>query len=579
MATPLSGVQDRWTRRPWLLPLAIALLAIGASASGILNQYTQDDIPIIFKHPAMHSLRGIGRFFVESYWPPPFIPALYRPFASVSFALQWAAGSGAPAVFRAVSYILYALTSVAVFSLARLGLPLLVAAAVGALFAVHPVHVEAVAVAINQSELWAALLLCVAVTLYVRARRPGRPVGPATELRIAGLYLTACLFKENALMLPGMLVAAEALLVRSGEPVAARIAQGRRLLLLLVLVAVAFTWVRGLVLEGDLIGTYTAEGLAGQTMGGRALTMLAVVPQWFRLLLWPAHLQADYSPSEIVAQTRWGAAQTLGLALLAGTVLLAIAARRRAPAVTFGIAWCAIALFPVHNVLVPTGVVLAERLLFLPSVGVMIALGGLGALLLERAGPRTRLGLATVTGILLVLGTGRSAARHGVWSDQFNLWFTTAHQDAPRSFKAHEALADAYFNVDVEGMAEAEYRLAIRYSPPNLARTRLEYADRLRSRGFCYPAAQQYRIAIAIRPELPNARAGLVACLLYLGQYREAVAHARLGIAWERERAAFQAALVVADSALRLQPPPGTVRISMSSKSPLGPYMEVGTHR
>src|SRR5258706_1695216 len=101
----------------------------------------------------------------------------------------------------------------------------------------------------------------------------------------------------------------------------------------------------------------------------------------------------------------------------------------------------------------------------------------------------------------------------------------------------------------------------------------------MRSRGFCYPAVQQYRAAVAIRPELPNARAGLVACLLYLGQYREAVAHARLGVAWELERAAFQAALVVADSALRLQPPPGTVRITMSSKNPLAPYLAAGTHQ
>src|SRR5688572_33056300 len=97
-----------------------------------------------------------------------------------------------------------------------------------------------------------------------------------------------------------------------------------------------------------------------------------------RLLFWPADLQGDYSPAEIVAQYTWGGGATLGLLLLVGMALAAVAARRRAPAITFGIAWMAIALIPVHNVLVPTGVVLAERTLFLASVGAMLALGGVG---------------------------------------------------------------------------------------------------------------------------------------------------------------------------------------------------------
>ena len=69
--------------------------------------------------------------------------------------------------------------------------------------------------------------------------------------------------------------------------------------------------------------------------------MLGVVPEWLRLFAWPAHLQADYSPQEITGALDWGAAQTLGLFILAAAVIGALAARRSAPVVTFGIMWIA----------------------------------------------------------------------------------------------------------------------------------------------------------------------------------------------------------------------------------------------
>lgn len=565
--------------RPWVWPLLVGILALAASVGGLMNQYTQDDIPIIWKNPAIHSLGGIGELFTKAYWPPPFLQALYRPLVSVTFALEWALGGGSPMMFRIVSYLLYAAVSVGVFYVARLRLPTIVAFGAAALFAVHPLHVEAVAVAVNQSELWVGLLFCVAVYRYVRVRDRGEALSGRELLLLAGLYLVACLFKETALVLPGMLVAAEVLLVRNAQPVRVRIAQGRRPLLLLMLVALAFYWVRTQVLSGSLLGTFVVETLVGLSMGERALTMLAVVPEWFRLMLWPAHLRADYSAAELVAHTSWGPMQTLGLIILLVLLAMLIAAWRRAPVIAFGLAWCAIGIFPVHNVLVPTGIVLAERTLFLPSIGAMLVLGGLAALLLERASASTRIALASATGILLVLGAYRSTTRHPVWSDQFNLWYQTATVDAPRSFRAHEALAEAYFQIEMERMAEVEYRLAIRYAPKQLTRPSMSYAHRLRSRGFCYPAAALYRKALEVYPSFLAAQAGLIACALDLGRYREAALNARLAISMDWERPAFQIALAVADSALRVGAPPGTVRLRIPDKYVMSEVLTVGPRK
>jgi hypothetical protein len=555
--------------------LAIAILAIGASISGLLNQYAQDDIAIVLKNPRLHDLGGIARVFSEPYWPPPFIPALYRPFSSISLALQWALGGGSPVALRVVSYLLYAVTCLALFRLTRLSLPLAAAFVAGALFAVHPVHVESVALGVNQSEVWVGLLSCVAVSLYVRARSRG-PVDTRTVLLLAALYLTACLFKENALVMPGLLVAAEFLLVPNAEAPKARVAQLRLPVLVLMLVAVTFYWVRTRVLSGSLLGTFVAEAFAGLSVGERALTMLAVVPHWFRLLLWPAELQADYAPAELIAHTSWGSAQILGLVLLLGALVAALAAWRRAPVVTFGIAWAAMGLFPVHNVLVPTGILLAERTLFLPSIGVAIALGGVAALLLEGATPRRKNVLAVGLAALLILGLYRSNSRHTTWSDQFTLWYKTANEDAPTSWWAHETLAETYFLAGVERMAEQEYQISMQFAPPRVTRPHTGYADKLRLRGHCYPAAALYRRVLEVRPENSATRAGLIACLLDLGAYREAMYHARMGISFDWHRPVFQRALATAESAQRVSAAPGSVRMIVAPGDTVGALLTIG---
>jgi protein O-mannosyl-transferase len=573
----LAGVGNTTTaRRAWLAAAGLVFLAVAASISGLFNQFAQDDFPIIWKNPAVHDLWHSYRFFAQPYWPKPFTPDLYRPLAVISYAVQWAIGGGSPLLFRIVSYALYAVTTLAVFRLARMLLPFAVAFAVAALFAVHPVHVEAVAMAVNQGELWVGLLSCLAVAWYLRVRRAGGPLGARTELGLAGLYLIGCLFKENALMLPGFLFAAEVLLLPAGEPLRARIARVRRLFLVLLLVAVSFFGIRTLVLSGDLLGTFVAEALAYLTVGQRALTMLAVVPHWFRLTLWPAHLQSDYSPGEIVAQTAWGSDQTLGALLLLLTILAALAAWRRHPVITFGIVWWAIALFPVHNVLVPTGIVLAERTLFLPSIGALLALGGLGALLAERAGARGRLALASAVGVLLILGTARSTTRHPVWADQFGLWYDTANRDAVKSYRAHHALAELYYLAGSEGRAEPEYRLAIAYSPPRIGQVYLDYANKLRLRGHCYPAAQLYRKLLEIHPNNMAARASLVACLMNLGQYREARSVALIGVSYDWQLSSWQALRAAADSALRASAEPGSVKLTLVNDS-VATYMNIGT--
>ena len=75
--------------------------------------------------------------------------------------------------FHLASVLLYAAVCAAFFSVAVGLLPLPAAWLAAALFAVHPLHVEVVGNVVGQSELWAALFLLLAVTVFLRARSDG----------------------------------------------------------------------------------------------------------------------------------------------------------------------------------------------------------------------------------------------------------------------------------------------------------------------------------------------------------------------------------------------------------------------
>lgn len=551
--------------RATMLTLSLVGLGLASTVTNLGNRYSQDDMAVIEKNPLVHSLAEPWSFFTQSYWPKPYPPALYRPLATTGFATQWVLGGGRSWVFRTVSITMYAGTGLALFHLAGLVLPAVAAWLVAAFFLVHPVHVEAVAVAVNQSEIMVGLLSVVTVALYLGIRRKHQ-FDPRHAAALFGLYLTATLFKETGLMVIGLIVAAELTVVKDPRPVRERLATIRPMLLVMLLGAATFFAIRTFALEGDAVGTFTAEALDGLSIGGRALTMLAVVPHWYRLLLWPAHLQGDYSPREIEAATTWTLDQTQGALLVGFAVILAVACWRRYPVVTFGLLWVAIGIFPVSNVLVPTGIALAERTLFLPSIGMMLVVGGLAAPVIERLKSRgARIGAGIAVAAILVMGATRSASRQRVWKDQFTFWYQTSI-DAPLSYRAHHALAQLLFQIGSRSWAEREYKTAIALYPKQWG-AYFELANKLRLNGLCEEAVRYYRQTLLIEPEQEAARTSMIACLFYLGKYSEARAESREGVAYASRPArvrVFQRLLRVSDSAAVAGAPAGTVRISMT---------------
>ena len=550
-------------RTVWLWIGMVIAVALLASLNGLHNQFAQDDLVLIAQNARVHSLANWRELIGAPFWPPPYSPNLYRPLTSLLLALEYALGGGSPLVFRILSYLLYVAASIGVLAVARRLLPLGIALGVALLFAAHPVHVEAVALGVGQNELLVALCAAAMLIRYLDRRRTGSGVlGKGDWGLLGALYLAAALLKENGLILPGLLLAAELLLVPG-----ARGAKARQLwpgYAVLGALGALVLLVRSALFPGHLAGSFVADALQGQGVAGRALTMLQVVPQWARLLAWPARLQADYLPQELVASSGLGGAELLGLGLLIGALATIWLARRRAPVLAFGLLWIAVALLPVSNVVVPTGILLAERTLFLPSLGFGLALGGLIAAIRPERGPASRVwrvGLAAGCVLLVLAGVLHSGRRHGVWRDDSTYAIRTA-QEAPRSWRAQKAAGYAYFQAGQADASLAGYQRALELAPKGeVWQVRNDLARRLFELDDSQLAVEQLRLSLATAPDRVETRHYLVLGLLTLGRYREAAAEADSAVAHGGGSELFGGLRALADSAQRAGAPPGSIRV------------------
>jgi protein O-mannosyl-transferase len=445
-------------------------------------------------------------------------------------------------VFHVVNIALYAAVSASVYALARRLVSPGAALIAGLLFAVDPVHVEVVANCIGQSELLAALAVIAATLVYLDHRETARG-----RWTIALLYAAGILIKEHAVVLPALLAAAEVTVVRDERPRRARLPALRSLAVAL-LVALGGCLALRYAAIGTVLGDSPDPMLAHVSWLTRCWTMLGVATQWARLLVWPARLSFSYNPPAVPIRASLDGVACLGALIIAGVVGLAVYARRRAPAVTFGIAWIAILLLPISNLLFVSGVLLTERSLFLPSVGAALAVGGALAVLGDRPALR-RVSTALAT-VLVIAGVVRSAVRQPVWHDDHRL-FSTGVIDAPLDYHAHYLWADQLFVEGKSADGEREARRSIELSggyPPALALLAASYAKA----GACSRAIPLWRDALRAMPWLLASRIGLATCLLESSQYTEAKAVASDGVAHGETDPALRRIVVAADSAARV---------------------------
>jgi len=476
----------------------VLLLALGAYGNSLGNGFAYDDVHIVERHPAVAS-GDASRAATASYWPPERPGArgnLYRPLTLVSFTVERRLWGLNPLPFHAANVAAHAAASLLVFLLlARLGVGAGGRTVGAGLFALHPVHTEAVANVVGRGELYSALFVLAACLLHLRGREWGPGARSARVLGVAGLYLLALASKEMAVTLPALLLLLEAL--RDDErSYLARLLDDLPLFLLLGATLAAFFGLRHQVL-GVFLGDEATSSFLSLGTGERLLTALSLWPEYLRLLVFPVDLSSSYHPGVVFPATSWEPRVWTGLLVVLGLALVALRTRRAEPMVAAGIGWFAVTILPVSNLLFPTGVVLAERTLYLPSVGLaFVAAGGVRA---ANALPsRRRVALGSAAAVVASLLLLRTVTRNPTWESTERVMRTLAREH-PESQIAIRARARGLVERGRTREAGELFEIALTFAPGSYSLMG-EAAEFFLEEGDSVRADSLLRRAIELRP-------------------------------------------------------------------------------
>jgi len=220
------------------------------------------------------------------------------------------------------------------------------------------------------------------------------------------------------------------------------------------------------------------------------------------LLVWPARLVSDYSFDAIPLVRSWSDPRLLlGCGVLALLIALALWSLRRSRPLLLGLAAFAVFLLPASNLLFPVGTLMAERLLYLPSFGLCLIAGHLGAGF-ARAGRPARDAVVFSAVVLLGLAGARTWTRIPAWNDNGTLALTDVKLQ-PRSAKLQAGAGIALHNAGQDLGAEADYRQALQIWP-DYAQIHYNLALLLEKRGARDEAITHLKEAGRIAPHNPQ---------------------------------------------------------------------------
>ncbi|KAJ1460132.1 hypothetical protein M885DRAFT_509871 [Pelagophyceae sp. CCMP2097] len=367
--------------------LCVVVLAVVIRSNALLNGVVWDDRAAVTLNKDVNTtLTPSGNVWRDDYWGQsmalPDSHKSWRPLSTLSFRANFAVHSYRPGGYHFVNVMLHAWACAMVLKVANLVLDDsgLVAAA---LFAVHPVHTEAVASIVGRADVLCGALTLTAVYAHLRAAAAARRSrGLAWGFAAYACAGSASLAKEIGISSFGLFFALAVIDAVCKKKSRRSLVAGAAACGLATLGAAAMFLLHTARHGETLVYSWTvlenSVALEPRFLD-RAMSYAHLHALYAAKLVWPLRLCYDYGWPCVAHVTSVGDARNAAsLGLYAGVaVVVAVAVRGRSTAALRCVALTVVPFLPASQVALPVGTLLGERLLYLPSAGLCIAVAGL----------------------------------------------------------------------------------------------------------------------------------------------------------------------------------------------------------
>ncbi|RHZ07719.1 hypothetical protein DYB37_008973, partial [Aphanomyces astaci] len=404
---------------------------------------------------------AVGDLFVHDFWGTPISSASshksFRPITVLTFRLNYAVGGFDPWGYHLLNVVLHSITSALVVVVGRRVMSIAPSSSqvhrapvlAGLLFAVHPIHCDSVASVVGRADVLCTLVSLVAFTCYDTA------ISDRTTTKWMHFILSIGLIVlELGATTLGMLVVLD--LLQSYRLSTQELLASPTLGRLAVLVAFGTTAIAGrILLNGPHMlypWTEMENDISLLPFGTSKVLTIAHTHAWYLYkMAWPQYLSYDYGFRTIPIVHSMLDPRNISTAIAYTCVVTLVFASawhsRTSPSLLLMASFALFPFVPAANVLFPVGTIVAERLLYFPSVGVCLLAGYTLDTALHRGSQRQQVALVGIATTLLIVATARTLCRNRDWTDEVAL-FEASVKVAPWSTKVLSNLSKVLLNSD-----------------------------------------------------------------------------------------------------------------------------------
>ncbi|XP_072002628.1 protein O-mannosyl-transferase TMTC3 isoform X3 [Engystomops pustulosus] len=535
-----------------------------------------DDVSAILDNKDLHPATPIKKLFQNDFWGTPMSEERshksYRPLTVLTFRLNYMFSELNAVSYHLLNLLLHAVVCIVFLKVCKLFLDNRTSLVAALLFAVHPIHTEAVTGVVGRAELLSSIFLLAAFLSYTKSKGPDNSIVWTPIAAAVFLVAVATLCKEQGITVVGICCVYEVFIAQGYTlPVlwdtTVQILLGKGsipyslLQTLLKLVVLMFSTlllvvIRVQVIQSQLpVFTRFDNPAAVSTTPARQLTFNYLLPVNAWLLLNPSELCCDWTMGTIPLVESFldvrNLATLLFYSLMGSLVIYSVRySGDSSKTVLMGLCLMVLPFIPASNLFFPVGFVVAERVLYVPSMGfcILVAHGW------KKLSNKSRLRKLSWIFLALVLFSHAVKTFHRNWDweseytlfmsalkvnkNNAKLWNNVGHAleneknyaNALKFFKqatrvqpddigAHMNVGRTYKNLNRSKEAEESYLIAKSLMPqvipgkryaarvaPNHLNVYINLANLIRANESRLEEADQlYRQAISMRPDFKQA--------------------------------------------------------------------------
>jgi tetratricopeptide (TPR) repeat protein len=462
------------------------VLALLAYSNSFQAGFTLDNTGLLLD-PRIREFtpENVALILTHTYWWPTGEAGLYRPFTTLSYLFNYAIrGDGdQPSGYHSINLILHLGNVLLAYAVAlRLVRKFWPTAFIAALWAVHPALTESVTNIVGRADLLAGMAVLSGFLIYLKS---AEATGRARVVWLAGLAFVTTIgvfSKESAVAILPLIVVYE-LTWWKERPKHQALVFGCVATLLPV---AAMLYQRSAVLAASPPAQFPFidNPIVGADWWTGRLTAIKVIARYLWLTIWPLKLSVDYSYNQIPL-ARGAPEDWLAYAIVLAVAVVVVLLYRWNRTCFFLACFSFLSFVPASNLFFPIGTMMADRLLYLPSLGL------LGCLVLAiyacAQTPKMKIAAPVALGLITAGFAVRTWLRNPDWNTELAI-ATADVRVSPNSFKLHRLLASSLFESDPvhsnieQVLVEQEKSVALVASLP----VQLTPPDVYRQVGFYY---------------------------------------------------------------------------------------------